>query len=100
MMIPVSVILPVYNGANHVSGAIESILNQSLRDFELIIINDGSNDNSGNIIKSFSDPRIRYLDNEYNKGLIATLNRGIDESKGKYIARMDADDICLPLRLE
>lgn len=100
-MVPViSVIFPVYNAAEYIYEAIESILNQSFENFELLIINDGSKDNSKQIIQSFSDIRIKYIENEGNKGLIYTLNRGIIESKGKYIARMDADDIALPNRFE
>lgn len=96
----VSVILPVYNAEKYIESAILSILNQSLPDFELIIINDGSNDSSKQIIQSFDDKRIKYIENEKNLGLIATLNRGIKICKGKYIARMDADDISMPKRFE
>lgn len=99
-MIDISVILPVYNAADYLAEAIESILNQSFQNFELLIINDGSTDNSKEIINSFSDARIRSIDNNGNKGLIYTLNRGIEESIGAYIARMDADDIALPKRFE
>ncbi len=96
-MVPeLSVIIPVYNSAEYISEAIESILNQSYQNFELVIINDGSGDNSGSIIKSFSDSRIKYFENEGNRGLVYSLNRGMEESKGRYIARMDADDIALP----
>ncbi len=95
-----SVIIPVYNSAEYISEAIASILNQSYRNFELLIINDGSKDNSGTIIKSYEDSRIRYFENDGNKGMVYSLNRGIDESKGRYIVRMDADDIALPSRLE
>jgi glycosyltransferase involved in cell wall biosynthesis len=94
---PISVILPVYNGEKTIAPAVESILNQSFRDFELIIINDGSTDGTPQILSGFTDPRIRTLHQE-NQGLVASLNRGILESRGKYIARMDADDISLPDR--
>ncbi len=94
----VSVIMPVYNAEKYLKSAIESILNQTFSDYEFIIINDGSTDNSENIITSFSDPRIRYHKNTQNLGLSATLNKGINFSNGKYIARMDADDISLPDR--
>lgn len=96
----ISVIFPVYNGEAYLQQAIQSVLEQSFRDFELIIINDGSTDNSEKIIFSFNDPRIIYLKNESNSGLIFTLNRAIALAKGNYIARMDADDICLSERLE
>jgi glycosyltransferase involved in cell wall biosynthesis len=95
----VSIILPVYNGAPHLAKAIDSILTQSFADFELIIVNDGSVDGSEQIISASKDPRIVYIANEVNSGLIFTLNRGIDRATGKYIARMDADDICLKDRL-
>lgn len=86
-------ILPVYNAERFVKEAVTSILQQSFGDFELIIINDGSNDQSENIIKSITDPRIIFINNKINRGLIYTLNKGIQLAKGDYIARMDADDI-------
>lgn len=96
----VSVLMPVYNGGGFVKDSIQSILNQSYTNFELIVINDGSSDNSEELILSIKDPRIQYLKNETNLGLIKTLNKGIDLCKGEYIARMDADDISLPDRLK
>lgn len=95
----ISVILPVYNGEKYLRDAIDSILNQTFMDFELIIIDDGSRDDSASIIKSYQDKRI-ILIQQRNKGLSAALNVGISKSSGKYIARMDADDISLPQRLE
>jgi glycosyltransferase involved in cell wall biosynthesis len=92
--------MPVYNGAKYVEEAIRSILAQTFHDFEFLIINDGSTDNSEEIILSFTDPRIRYIKNETNLKLIATLNKGLKLARGKYIARMDADDISLPDRLQ
>lgn len=95
----VSIIFPVYNAAAFVVGAINSILQQSYRDFELIIINDGSTDATDSLVQPLLvDQRIRYISRE-NKGLIATLNQGIALAQGDYIARMDADDIALPERL-
>lgn len=94
----ISVILPAYNTEAYLGKAIQSLLDQSFRDFELLIINDGSTDKTEDIIRSFSDPRIVYIKNEQNYGLIDTLNKGIDISRGKYIARMDGDDICLATR--
>lgn len=94
----VSVVMPVFNSELFVKEAIESILNQTYEDFELIIINDGSTDKSDFIIKEFNDPRIRYVNNSTNKGIVSTINEGILLSNGKYIARMDADDIALPSR--
>lgn len=96
----ISIILPVYNGGRYLAKAIESILNQTYSDYELIIINDGSTDNTEKIILSYSDPRIRYYKNKTNLKLIKTLNKGIDLAKAKFIARMDADDIALPSLLE
>src|SRR4249919_3825300 len=95
----VSVILPAYNCEKYIAKAIESVLHQTFTDLELIIINDGSTDRTEEIIRSFSDPRILYQVNNTNKGLVFTLNKGIDIAKGGYIARMDGDDICHPERL-
>lgn len=92
--------MPVYNGEKYLREAIESILNQSFNDFEFIIINDGSNDKTEEIVLSYSDPRIVYIKNESNLHIVRTLNKGIKLAQGKYIARMDADDISLPKRLE
>jgi len=96
----VSVVMPVYNAERFLRQAVDSILAQTYRDFELLVINDGSSDSSLEILHSYSDPRLRLISNETNKGLIAALNRGIDEARGEYIARMDADDISHPKRLE
>jgi glycosyltransferase involved in cell wall biosynthesis len=97
----ISVILPVFNGEKYLSESIESILNQTYANFEFIIINDGSSDKSLKIINKYNklDKRILVI-SRGNKGLIASLNEGIEKSKGKYIARMDQDDISLPRRLE
>lgn len=94
----VSVILPVYNGSLYLRRSIDSILSQDFSDFELIIINDGSSDDSAEIIKQYSDPRIHYF-YQGNQGLANTLNRGIDLARGKYIARQDQDDVSKPNRL-
>lgn len=97
----ISVIMPVYNGDKYLEEAIESILNQTFKNFEFIIINDGSKDGSLEIIQKYAslDERIIVVSRE-NKGLIATLNEGIDIAKGKYLARMDQDDISLAERFE
>jgi glycosyltransferase involved in cell wall biosynthesis len=97
----VSVVLPAYNAAPYIGAAIESILGQSLTDFELIVIDDGSRDRTGIVVDTYakSDSRVRAYHQE-NCGLVATLNRGLDLAGGRYIARMDADDISLPQRLE
>lgn len=96
----VTVLMPVYNGGKYLAKSIQSIFDQTYKNFELLIINDGSSDNGEKIIKNFKDYRIRYLKNASNLGLIKTLNIGIDESNSEYIARMDQDDISLPRRLE
>jgi glycosyltransferase involved in cell wall biosynthesis len=96
----ISVVMSVYNGANFLKEAIDSILIQTFSDFEFIIINDGSKDDSLNIIKSYNDSRIRLIENDGNKGLIYSLNKGIEVAKGKYIARIDADDIAVETRFE
>lgn len=88
----ISCIMPVYNAEKYLRVAIDSILNQTYKDFELIIINDGSTDKSAEIIKSYDDPRIIYSENESNLKLIKTLNKGIDMARGSYISRMDSDD--------
>src|SRR5579859_5463295 len=95
-----SVILPVYNREQYISRCIDSILEQTFENFELIILNDGSTDNTEEIIKSKKDSRIVYVENKLNQGLIRTLNRGLYLSKGEYIGRMDSDDICLPNRFK
>jgi len=96
----ISVILPVYNGEKYLREAVSSILNQTFNDFEFIIVNDASSDNSHTIIQSYTDDRIIYLQNSENQGLVGALNRGIRLSTGKYIARMDQDDIAMPERFK
>ena len=96
----ISVIMPVYKGERFLREAIDSILNQTFTDFEFIIINDGSTDGTLEIIQSYSDKRIRLVNNESNQGIVACLNHGIELAQGEYIARMDADDISLPERFE
>lgn len=96
----VSILMPAYNAQEYIAEAIDSILAQNFTDWELIIIDDGSTDASASIINQYRDNRIYYLKNEENQGLIKTLNRGIDYCNGDYIARMDADDVAMPDRLE
>lgn len=96
----ISVVMAAFNAEKYLAEAIQSILNQTYTDFEFIIVNDGSTDDTEKIILSFNDKRIVYLKNSTNKGLIFSLNEGISKSKGQYIARMDADDISLPTRLQ
>ena len=95
----ISVILPVYNASQFIAETINSILEQTFTDFELIIINDGSTDTSELIIQSFEDHRIIYVKQE-NRGVGFSIRKGCEMAKGKYIARIDADDICMPERFE
>lgn len=96
----ISCIMPAYNAGKYIRVAIDSILNQTYKNFELIIINDGSSDNTEEIILSYNDPRIVYIKNEKNIKLIKTLNKGIDVAKGEFISRMDSDDQALPSLFE
>ena len=97
----VTVLMSVYNGARWLDEAITSVLNQTFTDFEFIIVDDGSTDQSSAIIRRFqqSDPRVVVI-SKPNTGLVDSLNCGTRQSHGKYIARMDADDICKPYRLQ
>lgn len=95
----VTVLMPVYNGEKYLKDAIESILWQDYSDFELLIVNDGSTDQSEKIILSFSDKRIRLVNNGSNIGLVNTLNKGLELAEGEYVARMDCDDISAKNRL-
>lgn len=92
--------MPVHNGQRFLREAIESILCQTCSDFEFLIINDGSTDNSRDIVLSFDDARIRLVDNPTNIGLTKSLNQGLQLAKSEYITRQDADDISYPTRLE
>ncbi|MBV5329826.1 MAG: glycosyltransferase [Chlorobium sp.] len=95
----ISVVLPVYNGVADVKKAVESVLAQTFTEFELIIINDGSKDQSASVLEGIHDSRIRLFHQD-NAGLAATLNRGIEMARGRYIARQDQDDLSLPQRFE
>lgn len=96
----ITVLMSVYNGEKFLRQAVDSILNQSFKNFEFIIIDDGSTDRTAEIVKSYKDERIKFIQNEKNVGLAKSLNRGIQLAKGEYIARMDADDLSLPRRFE
>ena len=96
----ITVLMPVYNAELFLEQAIESILKQTYRDFEFLILDDGSTDRSSRIIGSYKDPRIRIKKNEKNIGYTRTLNRGLRSARGEYIARLDADDASLEGRLE
>lgn len=95
----VTVLMPAYNAQEYIGAAIRSVLKQSFTDFELLIVNNGSTDETESIITSFSDSRIRLV-NQPDKGIAIALNTGILHARGTYIARFDADDICHPQRLE
>lgn len=99
---PISVIMPVYNAEKFLDESIESILNQTFKDFEFIIIDDGSTDNSLKIIRKYKkkDKRIKVLINKKNQGIAETRNKGLRIAKGKYIVTFDADDISLQKRLQ
>lgn len=96
----ITVLMPVYNGERFLKRSIESVLNQTFDDYEFLIIDDKSNDSSKNIISSYRDKRIRFVENEKNAGQMGTLNIGVGLSRGGYIARMDQDDVSLPDRFK
>ena len=95
----VSIVMCVYNGSQTIAEAIQSILNQTFTEFELIVVNDGSVDSTLSIVGEFKDPRM-IIQNIVHGGLTKALNSGIKLARGEYIARMDADDISIPARLE
>src|SRR3990167_10836604 len=88
----VSVILPTYNRSEYLGRAIESVLNQNYNNFELIIIDDSSTDKTSEVILKYKDSRIRVVKNQENIGFVKSLNKGIKQANGKYIARLDDDD--------
>ncbi|MGE4283580.1 MAG: glycosyltransferase [Clostridia bacterium] len=96
----ISVIMPVFNSSRFLKEAIDSILDQSFSSFELLIVDDASSDSSPDIIRSYKDNRIVFLKNETNMGIAFSLNYAIQSAKGEFLARMDADDVMLPRRLE
>ncbi|HKY82423.1 MAG TPA: glycosyltransferase [Sphingobium sp.] len=96
----VTVFMPVYNRAPFVGGAIESVLAQNFEDFELLIIDDGSTDDSMSIVSRYTDRRVRVERNDRNRGIPHTRNRGLDMATGDYIALLDSDDRMAPRRLE
>lgn len=95
----ISILMAVYNGSATLRESIDSMLEQTFKDFEFIIVNDGSTDDTLQIIDGYKDNRIRLINNEKNLGLIKSLNKGLQEARGEYIARMDGDDISMPERL-
>lgn len=96
----VSILMPVYNTAPYLREAMDSVLSQTFHDFELIVLDDGSPDNAEELLDAYDDPRIVRYKGEKNVGLSNVLNAGIDMARGKYIARMDSDDVSLPHRLK
>ncbi len=96
----VTVLLPVYNGAAFVRAAVDSILAQTYRDFELLVIDDGSSDATPEVLGAVADPRLRIIRNSSNFGLTRTLNLGLRAARGELVARQDADDLSAPARLE
>ena len=95
----ITILMPAYNAAKYIAEAIQSVLEQTFTDFELLIVNNGSTDATLSIIRQFSDPRIRVV-TQPQRGISMALNTGLTEAKGSYIARFDADDICFPERLQ
>jgi len=96
----VSVLLAVHNDARFLREAVDSVLRQTLGDLELLAIDDASTDETPSVLAEIDDPRLAVLRNDRQSGLAASLNRGLDEASGKYVARLDADDVALPERLE
>lgn len=94
----ITILMPAFNVAGYIRESIQSVLQQSLAGFELLVIDDGSTDNTIEVIHGFSDARIRVI-RQNHLGIARTLNHGLYEARGEYIARFDADDICLPGRL-
>lgn len=96
----ISVVMSTYNEENYIETSLKSILNQTFQDFEIIIVDDASTDSTREIIKGLKDERIRLLCNDENQGLTKNLNKALQHVRGRYIARMDGDDIALPKRFE
>ncbi len=95
----ITVLMPAFNAAGYIGEAIRSVLAQTFRNFELLVVNDGSTDDTEAIVRSFVDPRIVIV-NQENRGVAAALNTGLVYARAEYIARFDADDLCLPHRLD
>jgi glycosyltransferase involved in cell wall biosynthesis len=96
----VSVILAAHDADSHLVGAVESVLAQSLESLELVVVDDGSQDRTPALLEAVRDPRLIVVRNDERQGLAAALNRGLDHARARYVARLDADDLALPLRLE
>src|SRR5665647_1056753 len=96
----VTVLISVYNGEKHLREAIDSVLGQTFDSFELLIIDDASTDGTAEILQSLSDPKIKIVCNKSNIGAYKSANIGLKLARGEYVARLDADDIAMPDRLE
>jgi len=96
----ISVISPTYNRAHLITRAVHSVLNQTYQDFEYIVVDDASTDNTEEVIKGFKDERIKYIKHEKNRGPSAARNTGIKAAKGEYIGFLDSDDEWLPEQAE
>ncbi len=96
----VSVLLAAHNDGRYLAAAVESVLRQTVGDLELIVVDDGSTDETPDVLTALTDPRVLLLRNDTQIGLAASLNRGLDRAEGRYVARLDADDVALPNRLE
>lgn len=96
----ISILMPMHNAQAFVGAAMESLLRQTFADWELLVIDDASTDRGPDLVRDYNDSRVRLLRNEENMGIAASLNRGWNQARGELIARMDADDISLPHRLE
>lgn len=96
----ITVLLPVYNGDQYIGEAVRSVLSQTFTDFKLLVIDDGSTDRTAEMLADFADPRLRIIRLPKNEGRVTALNIGFLESRSEFIARMDADDVCLPRRFE
>lgn len=96
----VTVLLAVYNGERHLGESIDSVFAQTFEDFELVVVDDGSTDATSEILAGYADSRLRVVRNELNVGVTRSLNRGLGYSRGRYVARQDADDVSAPERLE
>ncbi len=94
----ISVLLPAYNAEHYIAQSIQSVLAQTDEDFELIVVNDASTDSTRAVVLQHDDPRIRLVDNPRNLGIVETLNRALATARGRYVARIDADDLCVPTR--
>jgi len=96
----ITVFIPAYNREKYIGDAIESILAQTFTNYEILLIDDGSTDGTVDIMRSYTDPRLRIIRNEKNLGIPKTRNKGIEHARGEYIAMLDSDDRAYPTRLE